>query len=197
MRSHQKQNLDGKVCPQAASLWRFQAGPNFLRLQGLWVESARSAGARFERTSSQVRNSFFPGLQECGSARKFIKISCQVPFGSAEPFQESLDVLHWRAASSFSLSSSAHTQMPKPPTRHTHTHTLRPPARSVYGIWQRPHEKQTLVDQTLVFWLKTPKKKKKKKISHSIPTCSPVVLWNKDFKDLLWSYTKFCCSKQS
>lgn len=105
-----------------------------------------------ERTSSQVRNSLsHSGLKERGSAWEFINISCQVAFASAEPFQESLAVLHWRAAPSFSLSSPAHTQMQKPPTRHTHT--LRPPARCVYGIWQRPHEKQTLVDQTLVFWL--------------------------------------------
>lgn len=175
--------------------------PDILHLQGLWVNYTRDWRHCAQHGSGRGNNPA-TSLKVRVSVINFIKISCQIAFGSAEhaavhtSSPSSTEVLIF----SFSLPSQTHTQMLKPPltTKQTQTHTLRPPGRSVYGIRQRPHEKQTLVDQTLFFGHKRPKKRKEKKkasfiqFRHGVPPFG-----NKDFKDFLWSQTKICCYKQS
>lgn len=125
IRSHQKQNLDGKVCPQAVSHWRFKAEPSFLRLQGLWVGSARSGGAR--SSARQARCAVHPhqvwkSAQRLESSLKSaVRLHLARRSRSRRAWLSSIDVL--RPASRFLLLHTRRCRNHQQHARaHTHTH---------------------------------------------------------------------------
>lgn len=105
MRSHQKRSLDGKVCPQAVSQWRFKAEPNFLRLQGSWEESAGCRGARLSARQARYAIDFCQVWKSAARLESSLKSAVRLHLArrnhSERAWLSSIDVL--RPASRFLL----------------------------------------------------------------------------------------------